>query len=57
MRALTLTAMSQHTAKAWLSILEASFIAFRLQSWHGNLGKRRVEAPKLSFHRCCRAVE
>lgn len=42
--------VSQPTAKAWLSILEASFIAFRLQPWHGNLGKRLIKSPKLHFH-------
>lgn len=42
--------VSQPTAKAWLSILEATFIAFRLQPWHANLGKRLVKAPKLHFY-------
>jgi predicted AAA+ superfamily ATPase len=42
--------VSQPTAKAWLSILEATFIAFRLQPWHGNLGKRLTKAPKLHFY-------
>lgn len=42
--------VSQPTAKAWLSILEASFIAFRLPGWHGNLRKRLVKMPKLHFH-------
>jgi predicted AAA+ superfamily ATPase len=43
-------AVSQPTAKAWLSVMEASFIAFRLQPWHGNLGKRLIKAPKLHFY-------
>jgi hypothetical protein len=42
--------VSQPTAKAWLSILEASFIAFRLPAWSGNLRKRLVKMPKLHFH-------
>ncbi|MEO8224317.1 MAG: ATP-binding protein [Gammaproteobacteria bacterium] len=37
------------TAKAWLSVLEASFIVFRLASWHRNDRKRWVKAPKLHF--------
>ncbi len=41
--------VSHNTAKAWLSVLEASFITFRLQPWHRNLGKRLVRRPKLFF--------
>lgn len=42
--------VSQPTAKAWLSVLEASFIAFRLPAFHTNLRKRLVKMPKLHFH-------
>ena len=42
--------VSQPTAKAWLSILETTFIAYRLQPWHGNLRKRLVKTPKLHFY-------
>jgi len=42
--------ISQPTAKAWLSILEASFILFRLPAWSGNLRKRLVKMPKMHFH-------
>ena len=42
--------ISQPTAKAWLSILEASFITFRLQALHVNLRKRLVRMPKLHFY-------
>ncbi|RJP41157.1 MAG: ATP-binding protein [Phycisphaerales bacterium] len=42
--------ISQPTAKAWLSILEATFIAFRLHPWVGNVGKRLVKTPKLHFY-------
>lgn len=42
--------ISQPTAKAWLSILEASFIAFRLPAYHSNLRKRLVKMPKLHFY-------
>ena len=42
--------ISQPTAKAWLSILETSFIAFRLPVLHTNLRKRLVKMPKLHFY-------
>lgn len=42
--------VSQPTAKAWLSILEASFIVFRLPAFHRNIRKRLVKVPKLYFH-------
>lgn len=42
--------VSQPTARRWLSTLEASFIVFRLQPFHANLGKRLVKRPKLYFH-------
>lgn len=37
------------TARAWLSVLEASFIAFRLPPLHRNVTKRLVKTPKLYF--------
>lgn len=42
--------ISQPTAKAWLSVLEATFIVFRLPAFSRNLGKRLVKMPKLHFH-------
>jgi predicted AAA+ superfamily ATPase len=42
--------VSQPTAKAWLSVLETSFLCFRLPAWHANLRKRLVKAPKLHFY-------
>jgi predicted AAA+ superfamily ATPase len=42
--------VSQPSAKAWLSILETSFIAFRLRPFHSNLRKRLVKMPKLHFY-------
>jgi len=41
--------ISQPTAKAWLSVLEASFLVFRLRAFSGNLRKRLVKMPKLHF--------
>lgn len=42
--------ISQPTAKAWLSVLETSFIVFRLPSLHANIRKRLVKMPKLHFY-------
>jgi predicted AAA+ superfamily ATPase len=42
--------ISHPTARAWLSILEASYIVFLLQPHHRNFGKRLVKTPKLYFH-------
>jgi predicted AAA+ superfamily ATPase len=42
--------VSQPTAKAWSSLLEASFIAFRLPSYHANISKRLIKMPKLHFY-------
>ena len=42
--------LSQPTAKAWSSVLEASFITFRLPSYHGNISKRLIKMPKLHFY-------
>jgi len=41
--------VSQPTAKAWLSVLETSFVAFRLPAFHSNPRKRLVRMPKLHF--------
>ncbi|MCO6559258.1 MAG: ATP-binding protein [Bifidobacterium sp.] len=38
------------TAQDWLSILESSFIAFRLYLYYKNYGKRLVKTPKLYFY-------
>jgi predicted AAA+ superfamily ATPase len=44
------TGISQPTAKTWLSILETSFLVFRLRPYHANLRKRLVKMPKLHFY-------
>ncbi len=41
--------VSNHTVKHWLSVLEASWVIFRLQPYHANVGKRLVKSPKLYF--------
>ena len=42
--------ISQPTAKAWFSILEASFIAFHLPPFSMKHRKRLIKMPKLYFH-------
>jgi hypothetical protein len=37
------------TARAWLSVLEAGYVVWRLPPLHANLGKRLVKTPKLHF--------
>lgn len=44
------TGITQPTAKAWLSALEASYITFQLYPFHKNFSKRVVKTPKLYFH-------
>ncbi len=41
--------ITHNTAKAWLSVLEAGYLAFRLRPHHRNLGKRLIKTPKLYF--------
>ncbi|MCC6847138.1 MAG: ATP-binding protein [Deltaproteobacteria bacterium] len=36
-----------NTARAWLSVLEASWLCIRLPAWHRNVRKQAVKAPKL----------
>jgi predicted AAA+ superfamily ATPase len=42
--------VSYHTVQEWLSILEASFVVFRLQPFYQNIGKRLVKTPKIYFY-------
>ena len=37
------------TAKSWLSVLEAGYVAWRLPPFHANVTKRLVKTPKLHF--------
>lgn len=41
--------VSSVTLNQWLSILEASYIVFRLPPYYQNFGKRLVKTPKLYF--------
>lgn len=41
--------ITHNTAKAWLSVLEASYIVRLVAPFHRNFGKRLIKAPKLYF--------
>ncbi len=42
--------ITHNTAKAWLSVLEASYLVFLMHPHHKNFGKRLVKTPKLYFY-------
>lgn len=42
--------VSHTTARHWMSLLEASYVAFLLPPFHANLRKRLIRSPKLYFH-------
>ena len=42
--------ISVNTAKAWISVLEQSFIIFLLKPYYRNFNKRTVKMPKLYFY-------
>ena len=41
--------ITHNTARAWLSVLEASYLVVRFPGWHATIRKRVVKAPKLHF--------
>lgn len=41
--------LDDKTVKAWLSVLEASYIIFLLPPYYQNFGKRLIKSPKLYF--------
>lgn len=41
--------VSANTVKSWISILESSFVTFRLRPHHNNFEKRLVKSPKIYF--------
>lgn len=41
--------VSYKTVQEWISILEASFIIFKLPPWYKNYGKRLIKSPKYYF--------
>ena len=44
--------ITHNTAKAWISVLEASYILFLLRPHHANFNKRLIKSPKLYFYDC-----
>lgn len=42
--------IAPNTAKAWLSLLEASYIIFLLHPYYKNFSKRLIKSPKLYFY-------
>lgn len=42
--------VTANTCKAWISLLEASYVVFRLPPWYENLSKRLVKSQKIYFY-------
>lgn len=42
--------ISQATAREWISLLEASYIIYRLPPFFQNIGKRLIKSPKIYFY-------
>ncbi len=42
--------ITHNTAKAWISVLEASYLIYLLRPHHANFNKRLVKMPKLYFY-------
>jgi predicted AAA+ superfamily ATPase len=42
--------ITHNTAKAWISVLEASYILFQLRPHHANFSKRLIKSPKIYFY-------
>jgi len=42
--------ITHNTARAWISVLEASYILFLLPPHHANFSKRLIKSPKLYFY-------
>ena len=42
--------ITHNTTKAWISVLEASYLVFLLRPHHANFNKRLVKMPKLYFY-------
>ena len=42
--------ISPNTAKAWLSVLSASYIIFFIEPHHRNFNKRLIKSPKMYFY-------
>ncbi|MFH1561418.1 MAG: DUF4143 domain-containing protein [Patescibacteria group bacterium] len=44
------TGISPNTAEDWISILESSYIVYRLQPYYKNMSKRLIKSPKIFFY-------
>ena len=44
------TGISLNTAKAWISVLEASYIVYLHKPYHKNFNKQIIKSPKLFFY-------
>lgn len=42
--------VSHNTIESWVSVLEASYIVYRLKPYFKNLGKRVIKSPKIYFY-------
>ncbi len=42
--------ITHNTAKAWLSVMQASYLVFLLRPHHANFSKRVIKSPKLYFY-------
>lgn len=42
--------VSHNTIEGWISLLEASYIVYRLPPYFGNFGKRLIKSPKIYFY-------
>lgn len=42
--------VSHNTIETWISLLEASYIVYRLRPYYRNLGKRVIKSPKVHFY-------
>jgi predicted AAA+ superfamily ATPase len=42
--------VSHTTARAWIGLLEASYVVFLLSPWYRNISKRLIKSPKLYFY-------
>ena len=42
--------VSHNTAKAWIGVLEAGYLLFRLRPHHQNFNKRVIKSPKIYFY-------
>jgi len=42
--------VSHNTIERWISLLEASYVVYRLKPFYRNLGKRVIKSPKIYFY-------